>query len=131
MADAISEQELQALRLRIDTGKLPTMKRRLAHQALAETYGNGWGDAVTRICREVDAGRLTREALWVTDGVHPHDPGYREFAAAAWDGYMAAVKAKRAPRVPTKPTRASKRRRLEGKRQRAEVKAGRRDPELA
>lgn len=30
------------------------------------------------------------------------------------------------PRVPTKPTRASKRRRLEGKRQRAEVKAGRR-----
>lgn len=87
----------------IDTAKLPTMKRRLAHQALAEAYGNGWGDAVTRICREVDAGRLTREALWVTDGVHPHDPGYREFAAAAWDGYQAAVKTKLAPQVPAQP----------------------------
>lgn len=87
----------------IETAKLPTMKRRLAHQALAEAYGNGWGDAVTRICREVDAGRLTREKLWVTDGVHPHDPGYREFAAAAWDGYQAAVKAKLAPQVPPQP----------------------------
>lgn len=90
----------------IQTAKLPTMKRRLAHQALAEAYGNGWGDAVTRICREVDASRLTCEALWVTDGVHPHDPGYREFAAAAWDGYLAAVKAGLAPRVPTKPVYA-------------------------
>jgi len=87
----------------IETAKLPTMKRRLAHQALAEAYGNGWGDAVTRICQAVDVGRLTREALWVTDGVHPHDPGYREFAAAAWDGYLAAVKAKLAPRVPPQP----------------------------
>jgi lysophospholipase L1-like esterase len=32
----------------IATAKLPTMKRLLAHQPLAETYGNGWGDAVTR-----------------------------------------------------------------------------------
>jgi len=87
----------------IETAKLPTMKRRIAHQALAEAYGSGWGDAVTRICREVDAGRLTCEALWVTDGVHPHDPGYREFAAAAWDGYLAAVKSRLAPRVPPQP----------------------------
>jgi len=87
----------------IETAKLPTMKRRLAHQALAEAYGNGWGDAVTRICQAVDAGRLTRKALWVSDGVHPHDPGYREFAAAAWDGYQAAVKTKLAPQVPPQP----------------------------
>ncbi len=90
----------------IDTAKLPKMKRLVAHRALAETYGNGWGDAVTRICHEVDAGRLTREALWVTDGVHPHDPGYREFAVAAWDGYLAAVKAGLAPRVPAQPVYA-------------------------
>ena len=42
----------------------------------------------------------------MTDGVHPHDPGYREFAAAAWDGYLAAVKAGLAPRVPAKPVYA-------------------------
>jgi len=90
----------------IETAKLPKMKRLAAHRALADTYGNGWGDAVTRICQAVDAGRLTREALWVTDGVHPHDPGYREFAAAAWDGYLAAVKAGLAPRVPAKPVYA-------------------------
>ena len=90
----------------IETAKLPKMKRLAAHRALADTYGNGWGDAVTRICQAVDAGRLTREALWVTDGVHPHDPGYREFAAAAWDGYLAAVKAGLAPRVPAQPVYA-------------------------
>ncbi len=90
----------------IETAKLPKMKRLAAHCALADTYGNGWGDAVTRICQAVDAGRLTREALWVTDGVHPHDPGYREFAAAAWDGYLAAVKPGLAPRVPAKPVYA-------------------------
>jgi lysophospholipase L1-like esterase len=87
----------------IDTAKLPKMKRLAAHRALAEAYGNGWGDAVTRICQAVDAGRFKCEDLWVTDGVHPHDPGYREFAAAAWDGYQAAVQAKLAPQVPEQP----------------------------
>lgn len=90
----------------IDTAKLPTMKRRLAHQALAETYGNGWGDAVTGICQGADQGKFKLTDLWVTDGVHPHDPGYREFAAAAWDGYLAAVKAKLAPRMPAKTVHA-------------------------
>ena len=90
----------------IETAKLPTMKRRLAHQALAEAYGNGWGDAVTRICQSVDQGKLKLSDLWVTDGVHPHDPGYREFALAAWDGYQSAVKSRRAPRVPAEPVHA-------------------------
>jgi len=53
----------------IDTAKLPNMKRLVAHRALADTYGNGWGDAVTRICQAVDAGRLTREALWAPASV--------------------------------------------------------------
>ena len=73
----------------------------------------GGGDSVDRFqldkpeSRErMYTGRLTREALWVTDGVHPHDPGYREFAAAAWDGYLAAVKAGLAPRVPAQPVYA-------------------------
>lgn len=90
----------------IETAKLPTMKRRLAHQALAEAYGNGWGDAVTRICQGVDQGKLKLNDLWVTDGVHPHDPGYREFASAAWDGYQSAVKSRLAPRVPAEPVHA-------------------------
>ncbi len=91
----------------IETAKLPTMKRRLAHRTLAETYGNGWGDAVTHICQAVDQGKFQLNDLWVTDGVHPHDPGYREFAAAAWDGYQAAVKAKLEPTVPARPLHAS------------------------
>jgi hypothetical protein len=90
----------------IETAKLPTMKRLLAHQALAEIYGNGWGDAVTRICQGADRGKFKLDDLWVTDGVHPHDPGYREFAAAAWDGYLAAVQSKLAPQVPAKPVYA-------------------------
>jgi len=87
----------------IKTAELPTMKRLAAHRALAQAYGNGFGDAVTRICQEVDAGRVRLEDLWVTDGVHPHDAGYREFAAAAWAGYLAAVEGGLAPRVPTQP----------------------------
>lgn len=87
----------------IKTAELPTMKRLARHRALAEAYGNGWGDAVTWICQGVDAGRLRINDLWVTDGVHPHDPGYREFAAAAWAGYLAAVESGKVPTVPAKP----------------------------
>lgn len=87
----------------INTAKLPTLKRLAAHRVLAEAYGNGWGDAVTRICQGVDQGKLKLAELWVTDGTHPHDPGYREFAAAAWEGYQAAVKAKLAPQLPAQP----------------------------
>jgi lysophospholipase L1-like esterase len=87
----------------IDTKKLPGMARLAAHRALSQAYGDGWGDAVTRICQSVDQKKYTPKDLWVTDGVHPHDAGYREFAAAAWDGYQAAVKAKLAPRVPPQP----------------------------
>ena len=90
----------------IETARLPTMKRRLTHQTLAEIYGNGWGDAVIRICQGADQGKFKLDDLWVTDGVHPHDPGYREFAAAAWDGYLAAVQSKLAPRVPARPVYA-------------------------
>lgn len=70
---------------------LPQMKRRLAHQAIAEAYGNGWGDAVSLIVDEVDAGRATVDAIWDTDGVHPGDLGYQLFAKAAWQGFEKAV----------------------------------------
>ena len=91
----------------IDTKRLPAMVRLAAHRALAQAYGNGWGDAVTRICHSVDQKKYKIDDLWVTDGVHPHDPGYREFAAAAWDGYEAAVKAGLAPKVPPQPLHAN------------------------
>ena len=90
----------------IDTAKLPGMARLAAHRALSQAYRSGWGDAVTRICQAVDQKKYKIEDLWVTDGVHPHDVGYREFAAAAWEGYQAAVKAKLAPRVPPQPLHA-------------------------
>jgi lysophospholipase L1-like esterase len=79
---------------------LPKMKRRLAHHAIAEAYGNGWGDAVELIVDEVEAGRTTTEAIWDTDGVHPGDLGYRLFAKAAWRGFEQAVAAKRTGRAP-------------------------------
>lgn len=84
----------------IKTAELPSMKRLAAHRAIAEAYGSGWGDAVSAICAQVDAGTLRIDDLWVTDGVHPHDAGYRAFAAAAWDGFLAAVAAASAPRMP-------------------------------
>lgn len=87
----------------INTAQLPGMVRLAAHRSLAQTYGNGWGDAVTRICQGVDQKKFKLDDLWVTDGVHPHDPGYREFAEAAWEGYQAAVKAKLAPQMPPQP----------------------------
>lgn len=84
----------------IDRAKLPTMKRRIAHRALATAYGNGWGDAVEWIVEGVEKKAYGITDLWVTDGAHPHDLGYREFAAAAWNGYEAAVRDGAAPRVP-------------------------------
>ena len=70
---------------------LPKMKRRLAHQAIAEAYGSGWGDAVTLIVDTVEAGTTTSDAIWDTDGVHPGDLGYTLFAKAAWQGFERAV----------------------------------------
>jgi lysophospholipase L1-like esterase len=83
--------------------ELPKMHRLAAHRALAETYGNGWGDAVTRTIEGVEAGTLRIADLWVADGVHPYDPGYQVFGDAAWDGFLAAVAAGRAPRLPAQP----------------------------
>lgn len=91
----------------IETAQLPKMKRLAAHQALAKAYGNGWGDAVTAICQGVDAGRLKTADLWVTDGVHPHDAGYRAFAAAAWDGMQTAIAAGLVPQVPEQTVHAA------------------------
>lgn len=76
------------------------MKRLAAHQAIAEAYGSGWGDAVTLITQRIDAGQYSLADIWVTDGVHPHDRGYREFADAAWSAYLAAIEAKQVPHVP-------------------------------
>lgn len=91
----------------IDRAKLPGMKRLAAHHALAEAYGNGWGDAVTRIIDAVDAKTTTLDAIWVTDPVHPHDAGYRLFADAAWDGLLTAITAKQVAKVPAVPLYAS------------------------
>lgn len=79
---------------------LPKMKRRLAHRAIAEAYGNGWGDAVELIVDEVEANRATVDAIWDTDGVHPGDLGYALFAKAAWQGFERAVADNRVGKAP-------------------------------
>jgi lysophospholipase L1-like esterase len=84
----------------VERTKFPTMKRRDAHRALATAYGNGWGDAVEWITAGIEQKRYGIADIWVTDGAHPHDLGYREFAAAAWNGYENAVHASAAPQLP-------------------------------
>ncbi len=84
----------------INAEQLPSMKRRLAHRAIAEAYGSGWGDAIELITGEVAAGRTTTDALWDTDPVHPADAGYRLFARAAWQAFEQAVADKRAGQAP-------------------------------
>ena len=84
----------------IKRSDLPSMQRLAAHRALAGAYGNGWGDAVTSIIDGVEAGKTTLDAIWVSDGVHPHDAGYRLFADAAWDGLLTAIGEGKAARMP-------------------------------
>lgn len=79
---------------------LPKMKRRLAHHAIAEAYGSGWGDAVSLIVDETESGRTTVDAIWDTDGVHPGDLGYALFAKAAWQGFEQAVTDQRVGKAP-------------------------------
>lgn len=75
------------------------------------------------------AGRLTKEGELVL-----HSSGHRERSrniSAARERLLEILTAALAPRVPrkeTKPTRASRRRRVEGKRRRSEVKRGRGRP---
>lgn len=83
----------------IKTAELPTMKRLAAHRAIANAYHSGWADAITAICAQVDAGTLRIEDLWVTDGVHPHDAGYRAFAEVAWEGFLNAIESRKQPQV--------------------------------
>jgi len=79
---------------------LPKMKRRLAHRAIAEAYGSGWGDAVELIVNEVEANRATVAGIWDTDGVHPGDLGYALFAKAAWQGFEKAIADNRVGHAP-------------------------------
>ena len=76
------------------------MKRRDAHTAISAAYGTGLGDAVLRVIETVEQGGTTVDKLWDTDGVHPGNAGYDLFAAAAWDGYLEAVAAKKTCAVP-------------------------------
>jgi lysophospholipase L1-like esterase len=84
----------------IDRKLLAGMKRRDAHTAISAAYGTGLGDAVLRAIETVEQGGTTVEKLWDTDGVHPGNAGYDLFAAAAWDGYLAAVAAKKTCAAP-------------------------------
>lgn len=79
---------------------LEKMKRRDAHVAISAAYGTGLGDAVLRVIEQVEQGGTTVDKLWDTDGVHPGNAGYDLFAAAAWDGYLEAVAAKKTCAAP-------------------------------
>ena len=84
----------------INAEQLPGMKRRLAHRAIAEAYGSGWGDAIELIVHQVTEKKATVDELWNTDPVHPGDAGYRLFAAAAWAAYEQAVSEQRIGKIP-------------------------------
>ena len=86
----------------VAAGKLDGMKRREAHLAISQAYGTAVGDAIALAQQRVAAGEITIEALWPDDGVHPGDAGYQLFADAAWDAYLAAVKAETACSAPEK-----------------------------
>jgi lysophospholipase L1-like esterase len=79
---------------------LGKMKRRDGHVAISAAYGTGLGDAVLRVIEQVEQGGTTVDRLWDTDGVHPGNAGYEVFAAAAWDGYLEAVAAKKTCAAP-------------------------------
>ena len=72
-------------------GKLPGMKRRGAHYAIAKAYNTAVGDAIALVVDRVRAGQTTLDAIWPADGVHPGDAGYSLFADAACDAFHEAV----------------------------------------
>jgi lysophospholipase L1-like esterase len=100
-------QVLFPFKWNIDRKLLETMKRRDAHTAISAAYGTGIGDAVLRVIEQVEQGGTTTEKLWDTDGVHPGNAGYDLFAAAAWDGYLEAVAAKKTCSAPERMLHAS------------------------
>lgn len=83
-------------------GSTDGMKRRDAHLAIGKAYGTVCGDAITLCIERIKAGQTTADAIWDTDGVHPGDAGYRIFAQAAWDAYLAGVKGKLVCHAPEK-----------------------------
>jgi lysophospholipase L1-like esterase len=93
-------QVLFPFKWNIDRALLDKMKRRDAHTAISAAYGTGLGDAVLRVIETVEQGGATVDTLWNTDGVHPGNAGYDLFAAAAWDGYIQAVAAKKTCTAP-------------------------------
>jgi len=93
-------QVLFPFKWNIDRALLEKMKRRDAHTAISAAYGTGLGDAVLRAIETVEQGGTTVDTLWDTDGVHPGNAGYDLFAAAAWDGYLQAVAAKKTCAAP-------------------------------
>ena len=93
-------QVLFPFKWNIDRALLEKMKRRDTHTAISAAYGTGLGDAVLRVIEQVEQGGATVDTLWDTDGVHPGNAGYDLFAAAAWDGYLAAVAAKKTCAAP-------------------------------
>lgn len=86
----------------VKSGKLPEMKRRIAHLKIAEAYQTAAGDAVELAQQRIADGKTTIAKLWPVDGVHPCDEGYELFADAAWSGFQLALKDKRVCAVPEK-----------------------------
>jgi ribosome-associated protein len=82
-------------------------------------------DAQARL-RDWPDQRISRDGIVVIKAqTHRSLPRNRADALARLQALLEAAVAPERPRVPTRPTRAARRRRLEGKARRGEVKAGR------
>jgi lysophospholipase L1-like esterase len=76
----------------VAAAKLPTMKRRDAHLAIAAAYHTAVGDAIALAVHRVESGETSLATIWPADGVHPGNAGYQLFADAAWDAFQNAVR---------------------------------------
>lgn len=73
-----------------------------AHRVIGAAYGCGIGDAVT-LMRNKAAGKPELIAEWWSnpvDQTHPGDRGYAQYAEAAWNGYLEAVREERVGKAP-------------------------------
>lgn len=87
----------------------------------------GWPESMTRLATERLVARLVDGVLSVSASEHRQQIRNREAARARMAGLLRAAVAPAGPvRRPTRPTAGSRRRRLDAKRRRSEIKQGRR-----
>ncbi|MHC4250961.1 MAG: SGNH/GDSL hydrolase family protein [Planctomycetota bacterium] len=86
----------------VEQGNTDGMKGRDAHLEVARAYGAPVGDAISDIIGLVKSGKVTTDAVWPHDGVHPGDLGYTLFADSAMKAFAEGVERGAVCRAPEK-----------------------------